>query len=85
MEKVIIISIFKHNRGCLFTWLLMPVYTVADTCYTPITGITYCRTRHLQQSWKASERVLEGIVINIPPILQSRDGKHKQMVTWLQL
>ena len=26
----------------------MPVYTVADACYTPITGIPYCRGRHLQ-------------------------------------
>ena len=32
MEKVIIISIFKHNRGCLFTWLLMPVYLVTNAC-----------------------------------------------------
>ena len=53
----------------------MPGYTVADACYTPITGIPYCRGRHLQQSWKASERALEGIVINVPPILPCRDGK----------
>ena len=55
--------------------LVMPVYTVADACYTPITGITYRRRRHRLPSCKASERVLEGIVINDPLILQSRDGK----------
>lgn len=45
----------------------MPVYTVADVCYIPITGIPYCRAS------KASERVLEGIVINVPPVLLCRD------------
>ena len=53
----------------------MPSKGVADACYTPITGIPYCRGRHLQHSWKASERVLEGIVINVPLILQSQDSK----------
>ena len=51
--------------------LVMPVYTVADACYTPITGITYRRRRHRLPSCKASERVLVGIVINDPLILQS--------------
>ena len=55
--------------------LVMPVYTVADACYPPITGITYRRRRHRLLSCKASERVLEGIVINVPPILPCRDDK----------
>ena len=64
----------KHTPlRCLFTWLSMPVYTVADACYTPITGIPYCRARHLQHSCKASERVLGGIVINVPSVLLCRD------------
>lgn len=82
MEKVSVISIFSiiadaklHSYRCLFTWLSMPVYTVADACYTPITGIPYCRRRHRLLSWKASERALEGIVINAPPILLCQDGK----------
>ena len=63
------------------TWKLrsvllpMPVYIVADACYTPITGITYGLRRHCFLSWKASERVLEGIVIKGPLILQSLDSK----------
>ena len=64
-----------HGHRCLVTWLSMPSYSVADACYTPITGITYCRGRHRLLSWKASERVLVGIVINNPLVLQSRDGK----------
>ena len=68
------------------TWTLqcvllpMPVYIVADACYTPITGITYGLRRHCLLSWKASERVLEGIVIKGLLILQSRDGKKNDPV-----
>ena len=64
-----------HGYRCQVTQLSKPSYTVADACYPPITGISYCRGRHLQQSWKASERVLGGIVINVPPILPCRDDK----------
>ena len=44
----------------------MLVYMVADACYTPITGITYCHRRHCLLLWKISERVLEGIIIITP-------------------
>ena len=56
----------------------MPDNTVRDACYTPITGISYCRTKHALHSCKVSERPLEGIPMNVPPILLS--GHYKIMM-----
>ena len=58
----------------------MPVYTHGDAFYTPIGGISYCRARHLLLSCKASEQVLEGIPMNVPPILQCTDSKTKDLL-----
>ena len=57
----------------------MPSHAVRDAFYTPIGGIPYCRTRHQNDSWKASERGLEGIPMNEPPVLLCRDCKKKGM------
>ena len=55
----------------------MPSHTVRDAFYGGIGGIPYCRTRHQNDSWKASERGLEGIPMNEPPVLLCRDSKKK--------
>ena len=59
----------------------MPVYAVANACYTPIAGIPYCRARHGLLSWKALERVLGGIVINSLLFLQDRDARMKNFAS----
>ena len=56
----------------------MPSHAVRDAFYGGIGGIPYCRTRHQNDSWKASERGLEGIPMNEPPILLCRDCKKKK-------
>ena len=56
----------------------MPSHAVRDAFYTPIGGIPYCVIRHQNDSWKASERGLEGIPMNEPPILLCRDSKKKK-------
>ena len=57
----------------------MPSHTVRDAFYGGIGSIPYCRTRHQNDLWKASERGLEGIPMNEPPILLCRDSKRKGM------
>ena len=50
----------------------MPSTTRSDRRYGGITMPTITRTKHLYDPCKASERPLEGIVTNVPPILQSQ-------------
>ena len=52
----------------------MPSNTLSDAFYTPIGGIPYSVRRHLHHSCKASEQVLEGIPMNVPLVLLTRDG-----------
>ena len=55
----------------------MPSHGVGDAFYGGIVGITHSVSRHPLLSWKASERPLVGIVINVHPILQCLDSNIK--------
>ncbi len=59
----------------------MPVYMVIDALHDSNECLLYPHNRHLQHSCKASERVLEGIVINIPPVLLCWDDSLTPMIT----
>ena len=63
----------------------MPSHDVGDAFYGGIVGITHSVSRHPLLSWKASERPLVGIVINIPPVLQCLNSNIKHYFIYYKI
>ena len=60
----------------------MPSQGDGDACYGGITSIPYSRTMHPLLSWKASQQVLVGILMNLRRVSFAKSGQHLTSVLW---